>query len=161
MTTSIYIYLRRSDLVAANACREGLALYDQIAAMRGKREKIRIPWGPLAVSWLDARGNFGTWLVAHGIAPSTATAGDSGTATAGVRGTATAGYGGTATAGDGGTATAGDSGTIAIQYWDPKREKYRTAIAEVGEDGIEPNTAYVLDEQHRFVKKTPTTIAAE
>jgi hypothetical protein len=102
----------------------------------------------------------------------TATAGDSGTATAGDRGTATAGYSGTATAGDSGTATAGDSGTatagysgtatagiggtISIQYWDPKRETYRRAVAEVGEDGIEPGTAYILDttgERARFVKK--------
>ena len=53
-----------------------------------------------------------------------------------------------------GTATAGDAGTIAIRYYDPKRDKYRVAIAEVGENGIEPNTAYVLDADHRFVKKT-------
>ena len=84
----------------------------------------------------------------------TATAGVRGTATAGVRGTATAGDAGTATAGDAGTATAGDAGTIAIRYYDPKRDKYRVAIAEVGENGIEPNTAYVLDADHRFVKKT-------
>ena len=100
----------------------------------------------------------------------TATAGDAGTATAGYAGTATAGYAGTATAGDAGTATAGDAGTatagvrgtatagdagtIAIRYYDPKRDKYRVAIAEVGENGIEPNTAYVLDADHRFVKKT-------
>ena len=67
------------------------------------------------------------------------------TATAGYGGTATAGDGGTATAGYGGTATAGYGGTISIEYWDEKRGRYRRAIAEVGEDGIEPNTAYVLD----------------
>ncbi len=82
----------------------------------------------------------------------TATAGVSGTATAGVRGTATAGDSGTATAGVSGTATAGYGGTISIQYHDPKRDKYRVAIAEVGENGIEPDTAYVLDANHKFVE---------
>ena len=74
----------------------------------------------------------------------TATAGDRGTATAGDGGTATAGYRGTATAGDGGTATAGDGGTIAILWWDNKREKYRRAVAEVGENGIEKNKPYFV-----------------
>ena len=59
------------------------------------------------------------------------------TATAGDRGTATAGYGG--------TATAGESGTIAIRWYDPKCDKYRLAVAEVGEQGIEPATAYFLE----------------
>ena len=71
------------------------------------------------------------------IAFNTATAGDRGTATAGDRGTATAGYGGTATAGYG--------GTIAIRWYDPKCDKYRLAVAEVGEQGIEPATAYFLE----------------
>jgi hypothetical protein len=100
----------------------------------------------------------------------TAAAGDAGTATAGYAGTATAGYAGTATAGDAGTATAGDAGTatagdagtatagddaeIRIRYWDPKCERYRTAVAYTGEDGIEPNTAYILDEAHKFVRKS-------
>jgi hypothetical protein len=106
----------------------------------------------------------------------TATAGDSGTATAGYRGTATAGYRGTATAGYSGTATAGDSGTatagyrgtatagysgtatagyrgeIRIRWWDEKNDRYRTVIGYVGEDGIEANVAYRLDDNHKFVK---------
>jgi hypothetical protein len=89
----------------------------------------------------------------------TATAGDSGTATAGYRGTATAGDSGTATAGDRGTATAGDSGTakagdrgeIRIRYWDSKADRYRTAIAYVGED-VEADVAYRLDDDHKFIK---------
>ena len=96
----------------------------------------------------------------------TATAGDYGTATAGYRGTATAGDGGTATAGDEGTATAGDRGTamagdvgtatagaygtatagaygeIRIRWWDGNR--YRLAVGYVGEDGIQPNIPYVV-----------------
>ena len=62
-----------------------------------------------------------------------------------IYGTATAGYGGTATAGVRGTATAGERGTLSIAYYDHKRDKYRVAIAEVGEEGIKPNTAYTLD----------------
>jgi hypothetical protein len=90
----------------------------------------------------------------------TATAGDSGTATAGDRGTATAGDSGTATAGDSGTATAGYRGTatagelgeIRVQWYDHKNNRYRTVIGYVGEDGIEPNVAYCLDDNHKLVK---------
>lgn len=62
--------------------------------------------------------------------------------------------GGTATAGARGTATAGEKGTIAIRYWCQKKERYRVAVGEVGEDGIEPNTAYVVDDG-KLVKKRP------
>ena len=82
----------------------------------------------------------------------TATAGYRGTATAGDRGTATAGDSGTATAGTLGTATAGDSGELRIRYWDTKAERYRTVIAYVGEDGIDANVPYRLDDQHKLVK---------
>ena len=83
----------------------------------------------------------------------TATAGDAGTATAGYAGTATAGARGTATAGDDGTATAGDDGEIRIRYYDPKHNRYRTAVGYIGEDGLEPNTAYILDESHKFARE--------
>jgi len=82
----------------------------------------------------------------------TATAGDRGTATAGYSGTATAGYRGTATAGDSGTATAGERGTIAIRWYDNKNDRYRTVVGYVGEDGVEANVAYKLDDQHSLVK---------
>ena len=82
----------------------------------------------------------------------TATAGDSGTATAGYRGTATAGDSGTATAGYSGTATAGDRGTICIKFYDYKNERYRTVVGYTGEDGIEPNVAYKLDDKNKLVK---------
>ncbi|NAR50323.1 hypothetical protein GPS64_06145, partial [Acinetobacter haemolyticus] len=75
-----------------------------------------------------------------------------GTATAGASGTATAGDWGTATAGASGTATAGASGEIRIQYWDAKAERYRTAIGYIGEDGLKADTAYKLDENHKFVE---------
>jgi hypothetical protein len=82
----------------------------------------------------------------------TATAGDSGTATAGALGTATAGDSGTATAGDSGTATAGDSGEIRVRWYDDKNDRYRTVIGYVGEDGIEANVAYRLDDNHKLIK---------
>jgi hypothetical protein len=82
----------------------------------------------------------------------TATAGALGTATAGDRGTATAGDRGTATAGDRGTATAGDRGEIRVRWWDDKNQRYRTVIGYVGEDGIEANVAYRLDDKQKLVK---------
>lgn len=81
-----------------------------------------------------------------------ATAGYCGTATAEDRGTATAGYSGTATVGDEGTAMAGDEGTIVIQRWDDKRKRHRTIVGYIGENGLEPNTPYKLDDAGNFVK---------
>jgi hypothetical protein len=80
----------------------------------------------------------------------TATAGNYGTATAGNYGTATAGNYGTATAGYRGTATAGDNGIISIRYFDNKSQRYRIAIAYIGENGIERNKKYRLNNQHQF-----------
>ena len=112
-------------------------------------------------------GDYGT---ATAGARGTATAGDYGTATAGYAGTATAGYAGTATAGDAGTATAGDYGTatagdagtatagargsIVIRSWDEKNQRRRFHIGYIGEDGLEPNVPYRLDEGGKFVRRT-------
>ena len=90
----------------------------------------------------------------------TATVGDGGTATVGAYGTATVGYKGTATVGDGGTATVGDGGTatggeyaeLRIRWYDCEACRYRTEIAYVGENGIKPNVAYRLNDEHRFVE---------
>jgi len=94
-----------------------------------------------------AAGDYGTATAGVG---GTATAGDYGAATAGVSGTATAGDYGTATAGYYGTATAGVGGILNIRYWDGNR--YRIAIFYVGEDNIEPNTPYRLNDDHKAVK---------
>ncbi len=94
-------------------------------------------------------GDSGTATAGHG---GTATAGDYGTATAGDYGTATAGDYGTATAGRGGTATAGHGGTICIQYYDMQNNRYRLAVAYVGENGIMPNRKYALNDSHEFVE---------
>ena len=66
----------------------------------------------------------------------------SGTATAGDRGTATAGYRG--------TATAGADGVISIQY--RNGEKHKRAVFAVGENGIEPNQPYRVDEKGQPIK---------
>ena len=79
-----------------------------------------------------------------------ATVGDYGKATAGDRGTAMAGDHGTATAGNYGTATAGVMGRISILYWDGQRS--REVIGYIGENGLEPNVPYKLNDQHEFVK---------
>jgi len=79
----------------------------------------------------------------------TATAVYRGTATAGDCGTATAGHCGTATAGHHGTAKAGYNGILVISYWEDRR---RTAVGYVGEGGIEPDRAYRLNDDGKFVE---------
>ena len=80
----------------------------------------------------------------------TAMAGDGGKAMAGDYGTATAGRYGMATAEYDGTATAGDEGRISILCWDGKRK--REVIGYIGENGLEPNVSYKLNNRHKFVK---------
>lgn len=60
--------------------------------------------------------------------------------------------GSTVTAGDYGTATAGYKGTICIKYYDVQKDRYRIAIAYVGENGIMPNRKYKLNDSHEFVE---------
>ena len=50
----------------------------------------------------------------------------------------------TATAGIRGTATAGYAGLVAIRWWDDAVKRDRLAVGYVGEDGIEPDVAYVV-----------------
>jgi len=109
-------------------------------------------------------GNWGTatagnWGTATAGDEGKATAGDEGTATAGDYGTATAGYWGTATAGNRGTATAGYQGTatagrggmLQIYYYD-RNDRRRLAVAYVGENDIQPNVKYWLDDSANFVE---------
>lgn len=44
----------------------------------------------------------------------------------------------------------GEEGAIQLQYWDGNRRRYK--IGYIGEDGLEPNVLYKLDENHEFVK---------
>ena len=49
-------------------------------------------------------------------------------------------------------ASAGEHGTIVLTRWVESERRYRVSVGYVGEDGIKPNTAYVLDEKGRFVE---------
>ena len=125
---------------------------DKLVELRGK---AKFPEGE--VVYCGDRDGALAYLDAHGCADkpvvyATRTAGDGGTATAGYRGTATAGDRGTATAGDGGTATAGYRGVLAVTRYDSRRGIYVPSIAVVGDDGIEANVAYRLDENGIFVR---------
>lgn len=72
-----------------------------------------------------------------------------GIVTTGDHGTATAGEKGTAIAGVWGTAQAGELGRIQIEYWDGTRRRIKTGY--IGEDGLEPDVAYKLDDEFNFV----------
>lgn len=81
----------------------------------------------------------------------TRTAGKYGTATAGYKGTAIAGDFGTATAGKDGTATAGNDGTIQILY--SLNNHKRVKMGYIGEEGLMPNVAYMVDSKFNFIIK--------
>jgi hypothetical protein len=81
----------------------------------------------------------------------TSISGDHGTSTSGDHGTSTSGDFGTSTSGYGGTSTSGQYGRLIISWCDSNR--YRSEVAYVGENGIEPNVAYRLGDNHKFVKK--------
>jgi hypothetical protein len=112
--------------------------------------------GPIVGATVDA----GVWGTANAGYKGTANAGDYGTANAGYKGTANAGdygtanagYKGTANAGYKGTANAGDCGTLIIKWYDREADRYRVSVAYVGENGIEPNVPYKLDDKGNFVK---------
>ena len=76
------------------------------------------------------------YILAHG-----------GTGRAIIRATATAGYAG--------TATAGYAGTIQLSLWDAAARRRRIITGYIGEDGLEPGVAYVLDDAGEFVRKVP------
>ena len=94
-------------------------------------------------------GDFGTSTSGF---KGTSTSGHYGTSTSGDVGTSTSGDKGTSTSGHYGTSTSGDKGTLIIKYWDKINKRSKVATAYVGEDGIEPNVPYKLDENNKFVK---------
>jgi len=79
----------------------------------------------------------------------TSIAGDRGTAVSGTEGTSIAGMHGFASAGLFGKVKAGPGGVISI------RRTYDTVTKQVGEDGILPDTFYVLDDYRSFIKYKP------
>ena len=83
---------------------------------------------------------------------STITGGDRSTITGGYRSTITGGDGSTITGGDRSTITGGANATMAIRSWDEKQQRRRFTIGYIGEDGLEPNVAYRLDENGKFIR---------
>ena len=103
----------------------------------------------------SSSGHYGTSTSGdHGTsssgAHSTSTSGAHGTSTSGDYGTSTSGHQGTSTSGQRGKATSGEDGTIIIKYW--KNGRYYSKVGHIGEDGLEPNVAYKLDEKHNFIE---------
>jgi hypothetical protein len=94
-------------------------------------------------------GHYGTSTSGKG---GTSTSGDGGISTSGYCGISTSGNCGTSVSGDYGTSTSGLYGRLIISWWDCGRSRFE--VAYVGENGIEPNVAYRLDDNHRFVKAT-------
>jgi hypothetical protein len=92
-------------------------------------------------------GNYGTST--SGILGKS-TSGICGDSISGNCGKSTSGNYGTSTSGDHGTSISGVGGTLIIKWCDGFR--YRTAVAYVGENGIEPNVAYKLDDKGNFIK---------
>jgi hypothetical protein len=67
---SVYVYLSIDEIRERGACGGGIALFQRIAELRGKRRKIRVAWGPLAYLWLESvHPGFGYWLFANGLVP--------------------------------------------------------------------------------------------
>ena len=81
---------------------------------------------------------------------SASTSGDHGTSTSGDYGTSTSGDRGASTSGHAGKATSGEDGAIIIKYY--KNGRYHLKTGYIGEDGLEPNVAYKLDEKHNFIE---------
>ena len=66
--------------------------------------------------------------------------------------TLTGGDGATLTGGSRATLTGGEKAELRFQRYDSKADRYRTVLAYVGEDGIEPNVAYRLSSDGRVIK---------
>ncbi len=58
----------------------------------------------------------------------------------------------TLTGGDRATLTGGYGATLSIRYYDRNAQRYRIAIAYVGENNIQPNVAYRLDDNGNYVQ---------
>ncbi len=66
------------------------------------------------------------------------------------------GYGATVSGGDSATVSGGYGAELRIKYYDNKADRYRTALAYVGEKSIKANTAYRLNDKHEFVEAKAT-----
>jgi hypothetical protein len=94
--------------------------------------------------------NYGTSVSG---ARGTSTSGYLGTSISGYLGTSISGYLGTSISGHAGTVRSGRQGTLQLRWWDAASSRSRLVVAYVGEDGIEPDVPYRLDDaDHRFVR---------
>jgi hypothetical protein len=50
------------------------------------------------------------------------------------------------------TAAAGKNGCIVLSKWIESEKRYRVVVGYVGEDGIEPNVFYRVDDNLKLVK---------
>lgn len=102
---------------------------------------------------ISISGNYGNSISGLG---GTSTSGDYGTSTSGFKGTSISGEGGKSISGVGGTSSSGYNGKcktgykgiIQIKYYENNRVKLKTGY--IGEDGLEPDTFYKLDENNNF-----------
>ena len=76
--------------------------------------------------------------------------GDNECVSGGNRATVSGGDCATVSGGDYATVSGGYCAQIRINWYDENHNRYRTAIAYVGEDGIKPNVKYRLNEKHEF-----------
>ena len=106
----------------------------------------------VGVAVIGARIAVGDGGTAMAGALSKLTGGDYATLTGGDRATLTGGDRATLTGGDYATLTGGDYAELRIRYWDAKANRWRTAIAYVGENGIKAGVAYRLNGKHEFVE---------
>ena len=127
---------------------------DDVIELNGKCKFERA-----VVRFVGAKSNAAAFLLeneplanAEKVIGLTLSAGDEESLLVGTLGTATVGYKGTATVGNGGTATGGENAELRIRWYDYGADRYRTAIAYVGENGIKPNTPYRLNDEHQFVE---------
>lgn len=112
---------------------------------------------------ISTSGQFGTSTSGR---EGTSTSGYYGTSTSGMEGTSISGNEGTSISGDYGTSTSrnygkstsgvfgkcksGANGMISIYYYEKNRTKLKTGY--IGEDGLEPDTFYKLDDNYNFIK---------
>ena len=82
----------------------------------------------------------------------TVTGGYGATVTGGNEATVTGGDGATVTGGYGATVTGGNEATVTGGWYDGNR--YRLAVAYVGENGIKPDTPYRVDDHGNFTEET-------
>ena len=76
--------------------------------------------------------------------------GNSGQSVSGYSGQSVSGDSGQSVSGYSGQSESGNSGILCISYWDTQDQRERLAIAYVGENGIEANTPYKLNDAHDF-----------